>query len=71
MEDEVTVYGKDSCPYAVKACEVYGRRNVDFTYFDVSKDHAALGEMLALTGGDRRVPVIVQGKEVKIGFGGT
>jgi len=27
--------------------------------------------MLEITGGDRKVPVFVQGKDVTVGFGGT
>jgi len=27
--------------------------------------------MLEITGGDRKVPVLVQGKDVTVGFGGT
>lgn len=34
-----------------------------------SKEH--LAEMLRHTGGQRRVPVIVEGEHVTIGYGGT
>jgi hypothetical protein len=37
----------------------------------VKKDAAALQQMLALTGGRRQVPVIVDAGRVTIGFGGT
>ena len=42
-----------------------------FRYINVKKDPAALERMLALTKGQRRVPVIVEGGKVTIGFGGT
>jgi hypothetical protein len=37
----------------------------------VKKDAAALDRMLAFSKGRREVPVIVDGDEVTIGFGGT
>jgi glutaredoxin len=35
------------------------------------KDKTKLGEMLQYSGGARKVPVIVDGDKVKIGYGGT
>ena len=40
-------------------------------YFDVKADPALLPRMLEHTGGQRRVPVIVEGSRVTIGYGGT
>jgi glutaredoxin len=40
-------------------------------YFNVKKDAAALERMLAFSKGRRSVPVIVDGEQVTIGFGGT
>ena len=40
-------------------------------YFNVKKDAAALERMLAYSKGRRSVPVIVDGEQVTIGFGGT
>ena len=40
-------------------------------YFDVKADPARMEEMLKLTNGERRVPVIVRAGEVSIGFGGS
>ena len=41
-------------------------------YVDVKADKAAMTRMLALSGGHRKVPVIVEeGGKVSIGFGGT
>jgi glutaredoxin len=37
----------------------------------VQQDRALLDEMLKLTKGSRRVPVIVEGDKVTIGYGGT
>jgi glutaredoxin len=38
---------------------------------DVTKDRSALQEMLRHSGGRREVPVIVEGKNVTIGYGGS
>lgn len=40
-------------------------------YHDVKVETALLEEMLRLSGGQRRVPVIVIGGRVTIGFGGS
>ena len=40
-------------------------------YRNVKKSRPLLDEMLAHTGGGRRVPVIVEGAKVTIGYGGT
>jgi glutaredoxin len=71
MPDEVVIYGKDSCPYTAAAVEDYQARNVPVRYVNVKKDRAELDKMLALTGGRRQVPVIVEGGQVTVGFGGT
>lgn len=44
---------------------------MQFHYFNVKKDQAALARMLEHTGGSRKVPVIVENGEVTVGFGGT
>jgi glutaredoxin 3 len=71
MSDEVVIYGKDSCPYTAAAIEEYQGREVPYRYVNVKKDRAELERMLALTGGRRQVPVIVEAGQVTIGFGGT
>jgi hypothetical protein len=40
-------------------------------YRDVQADEQALAEMLRLTHGGRRVPVLVEGGKISIGFGGA
>lgn len=40
-------------------------------YYNVAREPARIKEMLKISGGDRRVPVIVEGGEVTIGFGGS
>ncbi|MCP4350550.1 MAG: glutaredoxin family protein [Desulfobacterales bacterium] len=67
MSDKVKIYGKDGCPYTDKARGAYN----DHEYFDVKADQSKMDEMLKLSGGERRVPVIVEGDKVTIGYGGT
>jgi glutaredoxin len=67
----VLIFGKDSCPYTEAAREDCERRRVAFEYLNVKKDKAALARMLEFSKGERRVPVIVEGGRVTIGFGGT
>jgi glutaredoxin 3 len=40
-------------------------------YCDVKKDASKLQEMLALCGGRRAVPVIVEAGKITVGYGGT
>jgi hypothetical protein len=40
-------------------------------FLDVKKDAAAMRRFLELSGGDRRVPLIVEGGRVTVGFDGT
>jgi glutaredoxin 3 len=67
----VTIFGKDSCPYTQAARDDYQRRGISFDYINVKKDPAALDRMLEYSKGRRAVPVIVEGEQVTIGFGGT
>ncbi len=67
----ILVYGKETCPYTTRARKEFAERGVTFKYLDVQKDPVALRRMLRLTDGDRRIPVIVTGDEVSVGFGGT
>lgn len=44
---------------------------MEFEYVNVKKNKADLERMLGFSKGRRAVPVIVDGEEVTIGFGGT
>lgn len=67
MKDKIMIYGTDACPFCKQAREAYGDRAV---FIDVQEDAEKLKEMLALTGGKRQVPVIVEGDRVTVGFAG-
>ena len=68
----VLIYGKENCPYTQRARQDYETRKVEFEFVDVKKSRADLDRMLELSGGIRRVPVILEENgKVTIGFGGT
>jgi glutaredoxin 3 len=71
MASNVTIYGKDTCPYTTAARDDYASRGVAVEYLNVKKDAAAMRRFLELSGGDRRVPLIIENGRVSIGFGGT
>jgi glutaredoxin 3 len=64
------IFGKDACPYTQAALDEYRRRG-DVEYVNVARSRADLDRMLVHSAGKRRVPVIVEGEKVTIGFGGT
>jgi len=67
MEDKIIIFGTDTCPFCNQARAAYGDRAV---YVNVDEDPGKLKKMLALTGGNRQVPVIVEGEKVTVGFAG-
>jgi glutaredoxin 3 len=67
----VLIFGKENCPYTAAARADYERRKVEVNYFDVKKSREAMDRMLEHSGGHRKVPVIVEGGKVTIGWGGT
>jgi hypothetical protein len=44
---------------------------VQVEYFDVKQDPEAMRRFLQLSGGGRRVPLIVEGDRITVGFGGS
>jgi glutaredoxin 3 len=65
------LYGTSSCPFTSELREDLEWRGVAFREYDVETDRDALGRMLALTSGERTVPVFVEEGRVKqIGFRG-
>jgi glutaredoxin 3 len=69
--EPVQIYGKASCGYTSAARKDYEARGYPVEYFDVKLDAAAMGRFLELSGGERRVPLIVERGRVTVGFGGT
>ena len=71
MAEKTLIFGKDECPYTLEARSDYSRRNIPFDYINVLKDSDSMERMLKYSGGKRKVPVIVEGEQVTIGFNGT
>ena len=67
---QVTIYTKPGCPYCAAAKADYEKRGVTFTEIDVPSTAGALQELMRLTNGQRRVPVIVEDDKVTIGWQG-
>lgn len=66
MTEQILIYGKIGCPHTNRARAAIE----DHRFIDVLENPANLEEMLQLSDGKRRVPVIVSGKEVSVGFNG-
>jgi len=65
------LYGTASCPYTEEMREWLFLHNREFEEYDVDTDEGALRRMLAATGGQRMVPVLIEdGKATQIGWQG-
>ena len=60
----IVIYGKSTCPHTRRALDAHP----DAKFVDVLMSPADLEEMLRLTDGQRRIPVIVEDGQVSIGF---
>lgn len=67
----IEIFGKDECGYTTAARRDYAARGREVRYFDVKRDPAAMARFLELGEGQRRVPLILDGGRIAIGFGGT
>lgn len=61
---ELILFGTKSCPYTADLREELQWQNRTYTEYDVEEEPEALERMLALTGGRRKVPVLVEDGEV-------
>ena len=68
MAERIIIFGKVGWPYTEKARSAYGD---EAQYVDVKAGSEKLEEMLKYSGGVRKVPVIVQGEKITIGYGGS
>jgi len=69
-EKEITIYTTPTFPFCRAAKEDLDRKGIKYKEIDVSKDAEELEKMLRISG-KRFVPVIVNGENVTVGFGGT
>lgn len=65
----VTIYTKTGCPYCAAACQYLEGQGTPFQEINVSRQPDKKAELIKVSGG-RRVPVIVDGDEVTVGFNG-
>ena len=67
---DVTIFTKPGCPHCAGAKAYLQRRGVPYVEHNVLADPDALKRMLALNGGRRHVPTLVEGDKVTVGFDG-
>ncbi len=70
MEKEIIIYTTPICPFCKAAKEDLDRKGIKYKEIDVSKDAEELEKMIIISG-KRFVPVMVNGENVTVGFGGT
>ncbi|HOD66650.1 MAG TPA: glutaredoxin family protein [candidate division Zixibacteria bacterium] len=68
--NNVVMYTKEGCPYCAAARKHYAEQGIRFTEIDIHRTPGARDKVLALTGGEAIVPVIVDNGQVIKGFGG-
>lgn len=68
---KLELFGSASCPHTRDLREWLEWRGDEFVEYDVDSDRAARDRMRTITGGQRTVPVLVDGgKVVQIGWHG-
>ena len=70
MTKSVTIYTKPGCPFCMAVKADLKLKGVAYTEYNVKADAQRLEEMLRLNGGQRKVPTIVDGERVTVGFAG-
>lgn len=68
--DKIKIYGKDIWPFTNAAREAYDKKGVEIEYINVIDNPLKLDEMLKYSGGKRKVPVILEGDNVILGYNG-
>lgn len=67
---EVIIYTKEGCPYCAAAKKHYTEQGTSFSEIDINAEEGTKDKLLKITKGERIVPVIIEGDDVKLGFGG-
>lgn len=63
---QIVIYGKPTCPHTKRALEAHPQAE----FVDVLLSDENMNKMLALSDGRRRIPVIVDGDTISLGFNG-
>jgi glutaredoxin 3 len=69
-EKEIIIYTTPTCPFCKSAKEDLDRKGIKYREVDVSKDAEGLEKMVRISG-KRLVPVMLDGENITVGFGGT
>ena len=68
---KLELFGSSSCPYTRELREWLEWKDCEFVEYDVEADGEARARMLALSGGQRTVPLLVEdGNVTQIGWKG-
>lgn len=65
----IIIYTKNGCPYCKSAKESFVGDNKQFTEINVSENPEKIEELVKVAG-VRKVPVIIDGDKVTVGFNG-
>jgi len=68
---EVEIFSKPGCPYTRVLKHKLEHDGMPYVEYDVLSDPLTMQRMLALNGWQRKVPTIVMGDQVIIGFHGS
>lgn len=69
MKKTIDIYTKPGCPYCAAAKEDMDKKGIPYSEHDVS-DPAVKEEAISIAG-EAKVPVIIEGDNVTVGFGGS
>jgi len=67
---DVVIFTKPGCPYCAAAKEDLNKRKIAFDEFDVTANPQNAVQALSYSKGERIVPIIVTGNDVRLGFNG-
>jgi glutaredoxin len=68
---KIEIFTKPGCPYCAGLKQRLAQDGTPYIEHDVYADRAALQRMLTLNGGQRRVPTMVEGEQVTVGYHGA
>ena len=64
MKQSVTIYGKERCPFTRAAIDAWREKGAEVTYIDVIEHPEMMSQMLAISKGERKIPLIITGDGV-------
>ncbi len=64
------IYTKTGCPYCEAALKSFKASGAEYEEINLSNDPSRIDEMVKISG-SRKVPVIVDGDKISVGFNGS